>query len=166
MHVILYFCTVKHKHYMKRLLLLLIPATLIWSCNGNNGDKSGVNSSLVSNPASTNGNNGKLPTMAFADTTHDFGSINQGEKVSYTFKFKNAGSSDLIISSAVGSCGCTVPHYPKGTVAAGDTGTIDVTFDSSGKQGKVLKTVSIVTNCQPNTKIITITADIQVPKYQ
>lgn len=151
---------------MKRLLLLLIPATIIWSCN-NSGDKSGVNTSLVNNPASANGSNdGKLPKMSFGDTNHDFGTINQGEKVSYTFKFKNDGNADLIITSAVGSCGCTVPHYPKGTVAAGDTGTIDVTFDSSGKQGKVLKTVSIVTNCQPNTKIITIVADIQVPKYQ
>ena len=151
---------------MKRLFLLLVSAALIWGCNGN-GNKSGVDTSLVNNPASANGaTDGKLPKMDFGDTNHDFGVINQGEKVSYTFKFKNGGNADLIISSAVGSCGCTVPHYPKGTVAAGDTGTIDVTFDSSGKQGKVLKTVSIVTNCQPNTKIITITADIQVPKYQ
>lgn len=150
---------------MKRILLLFVSAILIWSCN--NGNKSGVDTSLVNNPASANGTtDGKLPKMDFGDTNHDFGVINQGEKVSYTFKFKNSGSADLIISSAVGSCGCTVPHYPKGTVPAGDTGTIDVTFDSSGKQGKVLKTVSIVTNCQPNTKIITITADIQVPKYQ
>jgi len=102
----------------------------------------------------------------FADTSHDFGSINQGEKVSYTFKFKNTGNVDLVISSANGSCGCTVPHYPKGTVPAGEEGTIDVTFDSSGKNGKVEKMVTLVTNCQPNTKILTITADIQVPKTQ
>lgn len=150
---------------MKKLLLILLPAILIWSCNG--GDKSGVNSDIVNNPASASGqSNGKLPAMKFADTTHDFGMIDQGEKVSYTFKFKNTGNADLVITSAVGSCGCTVPHYPKGTVAAGDTGTVDVTFDSSGKQGKILKTVTIVTNCQPNTKVITITADIQLPKYQ
>src|SRR5690242_19782167 len=121
---------------MKRFLLLLVSAAFIWSCNSH-GNKSGVDSSLVNNPASANGAaDGKLPKMAFGDTNHDFGVINQGEKVSYTFKFKNDGNADLIISSAVGSCGCTVPHYPKGTVAAGDTGTVDVTFDSSGKQGK------------------------------
>lgn len=152
---------------MKKLLLFIVPAMLLWGCHGGQGDKSGINSSLVNIPQSGNGdNNGKLPTMIFADTNHDFGTIDQGEKVSYTFKFKNTGNADLIISSAVGSCGCTVPHYPKGTVAPGDTGTVDVTFDSSGKQGKILKTVTIVTNCQPNTKIITITANIQVPKYQ
>jgi hypothetical protein len=151
---------------MKKLLLLLLPLIILWGCNSSN-DKSGADTSIVNNPASASDqSNGKLPAMTFGDTNHDFGSIQQGEKVSYTFKFKNTGNADLVISSAVGSCGCTIPHYPKGTVAAGDTGTIDVTFDSGGKQGKVIKTVTIVTNCQPNTKMITITADIQLPKYQ
>ena len=148
---------------MKKLVFLLVLPIIWWGCQ-NKG--SGVSTDLVNVPASASGaTNGKLPTMVFTDTTHDFGSINQGEKVSYTFKFKNTGNADLVISSAVGSCGCTVPHYPKGTIAAGDTGTVDVTFDSSGKQGKVLKTVTMVTNCQPATKMITITANIQTPKY-
>jgi len=155
------------KPVMKKLLLILVPALIIIGCWGCGNSKSGPDSSIVNVPASASGQtNGKLPTMVFSDTNHDFGVIEQGEKVSYTFKFKNAGNADLVISSAVGSCGCTIPHYPKGTVSVGDTGTVDVTFDSSGKQGKVIKTVTIVTNCQPNTKIITITADIQLPKYQ
>ncbi len=148
---------------MKKLLFLLVIPVMIWGCQ--NGGKTGLSTDVVNIPATGNGaGNGKLPTMIFADTSHDFGQINQGEKVSYTFKFKNTGNADLVISSAAGSCGCTVPHYPKGTITAGDTGTVDVTFDSSGKQGKVLKTVTMVTNCQPSTKVITITADIQVPK--
>ncbi|MGP8215908.1 MAG: DUF1573 domain-containing protein [Bacteroidia bacterium] len=144
---------------MKKLAVILfcLPA-LCWfiSCNSGSGNSNGISTSLV----------GKVPSMVFTDTTHDFGSINQGEKVSYTFKFKNTGNVDLVISSATGSCGCTVPKYPKGTIHPGDEGQIDVTFDSSGKQGKVEKMVSLVTNCQPNTKILTITADIQVPKIQ
>ena len=152
---------------MKKLFLFMVPALMLWGCHSGQNTKSGINSSLVNIPASANGkNSGKLPTMVFADTSHDFGTIQQGEKVSYTFTFKNTGNADLIISSAAGSCGCTIPHYPKGTIAPGDTGTMDVTFNSSGKEGKVYKTVTIVTNCQPNTKIITITANIQVPKYQ
>jgi hypothetical protein len=147
---------------MKRVLIALVclPA-LCWlcSCNGSGDNKNGLSTSLVSV-------NGKLPVMVFADTTYDFGTINQGEKVSHTFKFKNTGSTDLVISSATGSCGCTVPSYPKGTVKPGEDGQVDVTFDSSGKNGKVEKMVTLVTNCQPNTKILTITADIQVPKYQ
>ena len=141
---------------MKKLLIVLlcVPA-LCWfsSCNSSNTNN-GISTDIV----------GKTPTMSFADTLHDFGTINQGEKVSYTFKFKNTGNVDLVISSAVGSCGCTVPHYPKGTVKPGEDGQIDVTFDSSGKQGKVEKMVTLVTNCKPNTKILTIIADIQIPK--
>src|SRR5665213_569157 len=113
---------------MKKLLvvMLCLPA-LCWfsSCNNESDKNNGISTSIV----------GKTPVMAFADTSHDFGTINQGEKVSYTFKFKNNGNVDLVISSAVGSCGCTVPKYPKGTGKPGEDGQIDVTFDSSGKQG-------------------------------
>lgn len=135
---------------------MLCLTALCWfgSCNNKTDKTNGISTDLV----------GKTPVMVFTDTTHDFGTINQGEKVSYTFKFKNTGNVDLVISSATGSCGCTVPKYPKGTVKPGEDGQIDVTFDSSGKQGKVEKMVTLVTNCQPNTKILTITADIQVPK--
>jgi uncharacterized protein DUF1573 len=146
---------------MKRLVYFLSVIALgsvLYSCNGGNNN-TGLSSDLVNV-------NGKLPVMTFTDTTHDFGTINQGEKVSYTFKFKNTGSTDLVISSANGSCGCTVPHFPKGTVKPGEESQIDVTFDSSGKSGKVEKMVTLVTNCQPNTKILTITSNIIVPKYQ
>lgn len=140
---------------------------ITWSSCQSSQSKPGLSTNVVNIPASGEGAaNGKLPVMVFGDTAHDFGSMNQGEKVSWTYSFKNTGNADLIISSAVGSCGCTVPHFPKGTVHAGDTGTIDVTFDSEGKQGKVLKSVTVVTNCQPSTKILTFTANIQIPKYQ
>jgi|SRR6185312_10877925 len=145
---------------MKRFLIALafLPACWLCSCKGGT-DNNGLPTSLVNV-------NGKQPVMVFADTAYDFGTINQGEKVTHTFKFKNVGNVDLVISSASGSCGCTVPHYPKGTIKPGEEGQVDVTFDSSGKQGKVEKMVTLVTNCQPNTKVLTITADIQVPKYQ
>lgn len=149
--------------------LCLSSAIFIFICTGcqSNQNSNGLSTNLVNIPATGGGSgNGKLPVMIYADTAHDFGSMKQGEKVSWTYKFKNNGNADLIISSAVGSCGCTVPHYPKGTIHAGDTGTIDVTFDSEGKQGKVLKSVTVVTNCQPSTKILTFTANIQIPKYQ
>ncbi len=142
-------------------------ATVIWSGCQSSQDKTGISTGIVNIPASGEGSsNGKLPVMVFADTSHQFGDMKQGEKVSWTYSFKNTGNADLVIASAVGSCGCTVPHYPKGTIHAGDTGTIDVTFDSEGKQGKVLKSVTVVTNCQPSTKILTFTANIQTPKYQ
>jgi hypothetical protein len=106
---------------------------------------------------------GSAPTMIFNEERHDFGTIQQGEKVSFSFVFKNNGGSELVISSAQGSCGCTVPSYPKGPIKPGQQSTVDVVFNSEGKSGMVEKTVTLVTNCNPSTKVITIAANILVP---
>lgn len=129
------------------------------------GDSSEISTDLVSNPASAEGatDNASVPVMSFEQESHDFGKIKQGEKVSYSFKFKNTGKGDLLIANAVGSCGCTVPDYPKNPVKSGDESMILVTFDSAGKSGKVTKTVTLTSNTIPNTKVLTITAEILVP---
>lgn len=82
---------------------------------------------------------GKSPVMTFDKTEHDFGTITQGDQPSYSFVFKNTGASDLIISNAVGSCGCTVPEYPKAPVKPGESGKIKVSFNSNGKNGRQQK---------------------------
>ena len=84
--------------------------------------------------------------------------------VSTNFKFKNVGKSDLIISSAQGSCGCTVPEWPKEPIKPGEEGKIAVTFNSTGKQGKQNKTITLVANTIPNTKVIALKGDVLVPK--
>ena len=81
----------------------------------------------------------------------------------YSFHFKNTGETDLIISSANGSCGCTVGTFPHEPIKAGQESKIDVVFDSGGKSGLVEKTVTLTTNCIPNTKVLTINSNIIVP---
>ena len=107
---------------------------------------------------------GKYPAMTFQKEEHDFGTIKQGDKVSTDFQFKNTGEADLIITSARGSCGCTVPDYPKTPIKPGETGNIKVSFDSKGKQGKTSKTVTILCNTQEGNKILKINANIEVPQ--
>ena len=58
------------------------------------------------------------PVMTFDRTIHDFGTIQEGERVETLFTFTNTGKSDLVIVDARGSCGCTVPEYPKNTPIA------------------------------------------------
>lgn len=121
---------------------------------------------VINIPATASGKQAPLgspPVMVFNEEKHDFGKINQGEKVSYSFLFKNTGGSDLVISSAQGSCGCTIPSYPKEAIKAGQESKIDVVFDSGGKTGLVQKTVTLVTNCSPSTKVLTISSTINVP---
>jgi hypothetical protein len=101
--------------------------------------------------------------MKFEVMEHDFGKISQGERVSYAFKFKNVGGSDLLISEAHGSCGCTVPDYPKNAIAPGAESVVNVEFNSEGKHGKQEKTVTLTTNCEPNTIVITIHAEVLEP---
>jgi hypothetical protein len=137
---------------------MILLASAIVSCKSKE-DKNGVSTDLVTNPLSANGENGeeKLPIVTFETETHDFGHIEEGEKISFGYKFKNTGNADLVISDARGSCGCTVPEYPKEPIKPGEESVIKVTFDSSGKGGKQNKTVTLITNAIPNTKVLTLT---------
>ncbi len=104
--------------------------------------------------------NGKFPTMEFENAAHDFGVIGPEKKVSYTFNFKNTGAADLLISNAVGSCGCTVPEYPKEPVKPGESGKIQVSFNPSGKKGNQQKSITISANTQAGKEMLTIKASI------
>lgn len=101
--------------------------------------------------------------IKFEEERFNFGTITQGEKVKHTFKFTNTGNSDLVIVSAKGSCGCTVPEWPKEPIAAGEQGEIYVVFNSDGKSGKQVKQVSIVANTEPATSVIALEGDIIAP---
>lgn len=147
---------------MKNILIATSLLMLI-SCS-NQQNETGVSTNEVNNSQSADGKtNGALPEVKFEEETHDFGRITQGEKVSFAFKFKNTGGSNLIISSASGSCGCTVPEWPKEPIKPGAEGKVNVIFSSEGKQGMVEKTVTLITNCEPSTKVLIIKANIIVP---
>ncbi len=105
----------------------------------------------------------KLGAFEFENIVYNFGEITQGEKVQTTFKFKNVGKADLIITDAKGSCGCTVPIYPRNPIAPGETAEIEVVFDSNGKMGQQNKTVTLVANTQPNTTVLALKGDVLTP---
>ena len=117
-----------------------------------------ISTKLVNNPITAEKvkKTGPLPELSFDKLRHNFGKINQGESVSHQFVFTNTGEAELIINNAKGSCGCTVPKWPKKPIAPGEKAEIKVTFNSSGREGKQKKTVTLVTNAIPNTKVLTI----------
>jgi hypothetical protein len=146
---------------MKKIFFAISLLALV-SCGGNKNDGS-ITTDDVSNSASANGkSNENLPEIKFEEEEFDFGKITQGEKVSHAFLFKNIGNKSLIISGASGSCGCTVPEWPKEPIQPGAEGKINVVFSSEGKSGIQEKTVTIVTNCEPATRIIKIKTEIIV----
>lgn len=99
-------------------------------------------------------------SIRFDRLTHDFGKIQEGSKVKTKFKFTNTGTVALIISGAQGSCGCTVPQWPRDPVKPGASGEIDVEFDSAGKSGETSKTVTVGANTNPASTVLTIKATV------
>jgi hypothetical protein len=147
---------------MKKTIIALSLLAFV-SCTNSNVD--GVDTNEVTNSASATGENkGDLPEIKFAEEVFDFGKITQGEKVSHAFTFKNIGKGNLIISGASGSCGCTVPEWPKEPVQPDGEGKINVVFNSEGKSGMQEKTVTVITNCEPATRVIRIKTEIVVPE--
>ncbi len=150
---------------MKRILFSIFVLVFLCSC-GNNEEEI-LSTDIIDNPntaSSDNVDEDKLPHFEFEEEVKNFGQITQGEVVSTSFKFKNVGQSDLIISSAQGSCGCTVPKWPKEPIKPGASGIIDVTFDSNGKNGMQNKTITLVSNTIPNTKVIALKGEVLSPK--
>lgn len=99
----------------------------------------------------------------FAETSFDFGTIKQGDKVTHEFSFTNTGESPIIISSASATCGCTVPEYPAEPIKPGEQGVIKVVFNSAGKFGKQDKVVTIVSNAKPEMDQLHLVGEVTEP---
>lgn len=103
---------------------------------------------------------GDLPAINFESKEFDFGTIKEGAIVKHTFKFTNTGKAPLLIQNAAASCGCTVPKWPKNAIGPGQSGEIEVQFDSKGKTGMQNKTVSITANTNPSLTTINIKTNV------
>jgi hypothetical protein len=118
------------------------------------------NTLKTDNESIKNINPAEKPNIEFQKNSHDFGEIKYGEVVSCIFKFKNTGKSNLIITNAEGSCGCTVPKYSKDPILPENEGTIEVIFNSRGQRGTQIKTVTVFSNTEQKYSILTIVAKI------
>ena len=85
------------------------------------------------------------PVISVNKETHNYGNIAYKANGVCEFTIKNTGNEPLQISDAKGSCGCTVPDYPKTPIAPGASATIKVTYDTS-RSGYFKKSVTITSN--------------------
>lgn len=97
----------------------------------------------------------------FDAAEYNYGTIKAGDKVDYDFTFTNTGKEPLIITDARGSCGCTVPVWPKEPIKKGEKGTIHITFNSAGKVGMQDKTVTITSNAKTNPMVLHIKGTVE-----
>ena len=101
------------------------------------------------------------PIAAFADESHDFGTMKQGDKKEFTFMLSNQGKSDLHIRNIRASCGCTAVAPSTKVISAGQSAPIKVTFDSRGKRGRQSKSITVITNDPKNpTTTLRVSSDV------
>lgn len=136
---------------MKKLFIMFVAASL----------SLGVAKAQEPAPAATS-----KAEITFEKDVHDYGTVEFGGNGVCEFKFKNTGTEPLIISNARGSCGCTVPDWPRNPIAPGQSSTIKVSYDTK-RPGPINKTVTITSNSasSPN-KVIRISGNVEAEKTQ
>lgn len=155
---------------MRKVILGLSALCMVafTSCKDNAENK--IQSDNVTAAAERDANSGKLPSIEFNETEHDFGSIPSGIPVKTVFEYKNTGSSPLVVSDVKSTCGCTVPSDYTREVMPGETGKMTVQFDGKGNGNQVSKTITLTTNTEKGTEAVVIKAfveaDPNAPKNQ
>ncbi|MFP5471524.1 MAG: DUF1573 domain-containing protein [Bacteroidia bacterium] len=99
-------------------------------------------------------------SLAFAQELHDFGDIKQETTNKHVFEFTNTGVEPLVIENATGSCGCTVPNYPKEPIMPGQKGVIEVEYKPGQQEGPQQKTVTVTANTEPRQTLLKIKANV------
>lgn len=136
--------------YFIIISLFLMFTTVFCSCDSSSKD-------TAANETESAGD--KTPEIIFEKNVHDFGKIISGERVAYGFKFSNSGNAPLLITGVRSGCGCTVGDYPKEPLMPGETGRIDVVFNSSGRKGAQSENVRVLTNATDKPINLRITAE-------
>jgi hypothetical protein len=141
---------------MNKFIAVLFLSGMIFSCNirssKNNGDTQTSGASMNFNDSTT---------VQLIDSVYNFGTVSDGEKVEYSYRFRNTGKNPLIISSAVASCGCTVPEKPEEPIKPGETGFLKVVFNSKGRVGEVHKEITVTSNAFPKFPVLQLTGQVQ-----
>ena len=122
--------------------------------------------SFAQGPTQNNSNEleekGPLPVMSFEEVEVNYGTIEQNSDPYRTFVFTNTGKAPLVIKSARGSCGCTVPEYSKEPVMPGAKSEIKVRYDTK-RIGRFTKTITLTTNADPSQVILRIKGEVKKP---
>ncbi|MFN3876295.1 MAG: DUF1573 domain-containing protein [Flavobacteriales bacterium] len=132
----------------------IVAANSSTSSSGQSFDPMAANSNpVVDNRPKT--------TITFESYEHDFGTVKQDTKNKHIFRFTNTGKEPLIIESATGSCGCTVPNYPKAPIPPGGKGEIEVEYSPGKQENQQQKSVKVVANTEPKETELRIRAFVQ-----
>lgn len=140
---------------MKKILLVICCGLILLSCDFRRKDKIADDSAKLTEQALKDST-----TVLIIDSSYNFGTVTDGEKVEYSYRFKNTGTKPLVIINATASCGCTVPQKPEKPILPGETGFIKVVFDSKGRVGQAHKTITVTSNSNPGFPELQLSGDV------
>lgn len=130
---------------MKKVLLIAVIGIAFIACKDNASSKIKTQNIEVAKERDAKIALGGAE-IEFDQKNYDFGTITEGEIIDGIFKIKNTGKTDLIITSAKATCGCTVPEWPKEAIKPGESSELKFTFNSRGRTGKQTKSITLKTN--------------------
>jgi hypothetical protein len=144
---------------MKKIIIVfafLITAVFMISCgNGNAANK--VNKVNLDNAKSRDIEIKKgVASISIDKNEFDFGTVKEGAIVETVFKVTNSGKTNLVITDAKVTCGCTVPVWPKEAIKPGETKDVKVRFNTSGKSNRQQKNITLITNTISGREILTL----------
>ena len=142
--------------YLKNFLTIITLSFFFSACNES------ASSKINPNNKSSIQKESNYAEITFDRVFHDFGLVSEGEIVKTIFKFTNTSENDLYIVDALGSCGCTVPKYPKNVpIKPGGTGEIEVNFDTNGRPDLQQKMVKVSANTTTGGQLLRIQAFVE-----
>ena len=127
----------QNRKMMKKVVLLLFVGLLALSVNAQD-----------------------IATIKFKAETMDYGVIAQGSDGVRVFEFTNTGSAPLIISKVSSSCGCTIPKKPEEPILPGESGEIQVKYDTN-RVGPIRKAITVISNADTPTKVLKIKGEVK-----
>jgi len=139
---------------MKNLLIIAVFSLLTVSMYGQEAKEKATDNKEKTEAESTQG-----PVMSLESLTVEYGDIKQGSEPLRTVAFTNTGNEPLVISNAKGSCGCTVPSWPREPIGPGESAVIEIRYDTK-RLGGINKTVKLTTNDATGTYVLRVKGNI------
>lgn len=139
------------------LFAFVLSASFFTACKKSDNATTKINKENVDNAKSRDLDIKKgSASISFDKSEYDFGTVNEGDIVETTFKLTNSGKTDLVITDAKVTCGCTVPVWPKKPIKPGQTEDVKVKFNTNGKQNRQQKNITLITNTATGREILTL----------
>jgi hypothetical protein len=145
----------------KFLVVVLITASFLTGCKDATNITTKIKKENLVNAKSRDSEIKKgAASISFDKKEYDFGTVNEGDIVETSYLVTNSGKTDLVITNAQASCGCTVPVWPKNPIKPGATGEVKVKFNTSGKPNRQQKTITLTTNTESGREVLTLKGSV------